>query len=55
MWVPWVQVRVEGFENLTAVLSSPSAAAHVAAHLDRLVALFIENIGKPSFSSTASS
>ena len=54
MWAPWVQVRVEGFESLTAVLSSPSAAAHVAAHLDRLVALFIENIGKRSFSPIAS-
>ena len=53
MYVPWVQVRVEGFDSLTAVLSSPSAAAHVAAHLDRLVALFIENIGKPFSSPTA--
>ena len=38
-------MRTEAFDSLSVALSSPSAAACVAANLDRLVALFIENIG----------
>ena len=40
-----MQIRVESFESLTSALSSPVAAYSVAANLDRLVALFVENIG----------
>ena len=44
----WMQIRVDGFESLTAALCSPSGAHGVAANLDRLVALFVENIGAPT-------
>ena len=36
---------MESFESLTTALSSSFAAHSVAAHLDKMVALFVENIG----------